>query len=139
MTRSCDVVVVGGGHNGLVSAAYLARAGLSVEVLERSALAGGAVRSEELTEPGFVHDTFSAAHTIFMLSLTYAELGDELAARGLRYCETPNETTATVLPDGRVTLAYRDIERTAAGFDGPDGLTYRSEIQSLEAMAPRHG
>src|SRR6267143_2312941 len=128
MTQTHDVVVIGAGHNGLVAAAYLARAGLSVEVIEREPVAGGAVRSEELTEPGFIHDTFSATHTIFKLSAAYADLGDELAERGLRYRETPNETTATVLPDGRATIAYRSIERTVAAFDERDAATYTGEL-----------
>src|SRR5580704_8023469 len=84
MTAARDAIVIGSGHNGLVAAAYLARAGLSVEVLERNAVAGGAVASEELTEPGFLHDTFSAWHPLFKLSAAYGELGPELADRGLR-------------------------------------------------------
>ena len=63
-----DAVVIGSGHNGLVAAAYLARAGLDVAVFERNAVAGGAVASEELTEPGFVHDTFSSWHPLFKRS-----------------------------------------------------------------------
>jgi phytoene dehydrogenase-like protein len=59
-----DAIVIGSGHNGLVAAAYMARAGLEVAVLERNSQAGGAVISEELTEPGFVHDTFSAWHPL---------------------------------------------------------------------------
>ena len=88
-----DAVVIGSGHNGLVAAAYMARAGLDVAVLERNAVAGGAVASEELTEPGFVHDTFSSWHPLFKLSAAFAELGDELA---IDYVETPQETTANV-------------------------------------------
>ena len=49
-------------------------------MLERNATAGGAVATEELTEPGFLHDTFSAWHPLFKLSAAFAELGDELAS-----------------------------------------------------------
>lgn len=126
-----DVIVIGSGHNGLVAAAYLARAGLSVEVLERNPVAGGAVASEELTEPGFTHDTFSSWHPLFKLSAAYAELGGELEAHGLRYCETPAETTANVLPDGSATLAFRDVEQTAEGFDPRDRAAYGAEMEQF--------
>ena len=55
-----DVVVVGSGVNGLACAALLARAGLEVRVLERNDWVGGAIRTAEITEPGFHHDVFSA-------------------------------------------------------------------------------
>jgi len=128
-----DVVVIGSGHNGLVAAAYLARAGLSVEVLERNPVAGGAVASEELTDPGFTHDTFSSWHPLFKLSAAYEELGPELEARGLEYCESPVETTANVRPDGRATIAYRDPERTAEEFDERDRPAYLAEMQRFGA------
>ena len=98
MADTVDVAVIGSGHNGLVAAAYLARAGLSVEVLERNPVAGGAVASEELTEPGYTHDTFSSWHPLFKLSAAFAELGDEL---GVRYCETDEVTTANAGPTAR--------------------------------------
>jgi phytoene dehydrogenase-like protein len=124
-----DAIVIGSGHNGLVAAAYMARAGMSVEVLERNARAGGAVLSEALTEPGFVHDTFSSWHPLFKLSGAFAELGDELSARGLAYEESPEETTANVRGDGRVVIAYRDPQRTAEGLDASDRDVYLAEIE----------
>jgi phytoene dehydrogenase-like protein len=136
MPETRDVLVIGSGHNGLVAAAYLARAGLTVEVLERNPVAGGAVASEELTEPGFVHDTFSSWHPLFKLSAAFAELGGEL---GIQYCETPEATTANVRSDGAVTLAYRDAERTAAGFDPRDRAAYLGEMQSFGETIPTVG
>ena len=133
MAEVFDVVVIGSGHNGLVAAAYVARAGLSVVVLERNEVAGGAVASEQLTEPGFVHDTFSSWHPLFRLSAAYAELGPELEARGLHYAETPAETTANVRPDGSTLIAYRDPAQTAAGFDSRDWAPYMAEIESFGA------
>jgi phytoene dehydrogenase-like protein len=133
MAEVWDVVVIGSGHNGLVAAAYLARSGLSVQVIERNPVAGGAVASEELTEPGFVHDTFSSWHPLFKLSAAYAELGRELEARGLRYCETPIETTANVLADGSATVAYRDAAMTVEGFDPRDRPSYLAEMESFGA------
>ena len=137
MTR--DAVVIGSGHNGLVAAAYLARAGVDVEVLERNPVAGGAVASEELTLPGFRHDTFSSWHPLFKLSAAFAELGDELADHGLQYDETPEETTANVRSDGRAVIAYRDPEQTAAELDPRDRARYLAEIARFNQTIPTVG
>ena len=102
-------------------------------MLERNAVAGGAVASEELTQPGFLHDTFSAWHPLFKLSAAYGELGPELAERGLEYAETPEETTANVRPDGRAVIAYRDPAQTADGLDPRDRDTYMAEIAAFGA------
>jgi phytoene dehydrogenase-like protein len=139
MRETRDVLVIGSGHNGLVAAAYLARAGLTVEVLERNPVAGGAVATEELTDAGFLHDTFSSWHPLFKLSAAYAELGPELEARGLRYCETPEVTTANARPDGAVTIAYRDAERTAEGLDPRDRAAYLAEMASFGSTIPTLG
>src|ERR671915_1024171 len=104
MSRSVDAVVIGSGHNGLVAAAYLARAGWRVEVLERNELAGGAVATEELTRPGYRHDTFSSWHPLFHLSAAWAELGPELRARGLEYVNAEDVVTASVLSGGEAGL-----------------------------------
>ncbi len=80
MSRSYDVIVVGGGHNGLTTAAYLAKAGKSVLVLERRHLVGGASVSEEIF-PGFIYSVYS-----YVISLLRPEVIQELnlAEHGLQ-------------------------------------------------------
>lgn len=131
MPRSVDAIVIGSGHNGLVAAAYLARAGWEVEVLERNAQPGGAVATEELTEPGFLHDTFSSWHPLFHLSAAYAELGDELATHGLEYLNTDDVVAATALPDGSSVVAHRDPGRTVEALSHADADTYRKDLEAL--------
>src|SRR5579863_525843 len=80
-----DAIVIGAGHNGLVAATYLARAGWRVVVCERDERPGGAVRSDELTLPGLVHDTFATNMNLFRGSPVAAELGAELEREGLEY------------------------------------------------------
>src|SRR5918999_1846949 len=72
--------------------ALLARAGWGVSVLEREAVLGGAVRTEELTEPGFLHDVFSAWHPLWVGGAAPAELGDEW--RGVLESFLPNADLA---------------------------------------------
>lgn len=134
MSRSVDVVVIGSGHNGLVAAAYLARAGWSVEVLERNAEPGGAVATEELTEPGYRHDTFSSWHPLFHTSAAWAELGEELRARGLEYVNAEDVVTASATPHGAV-VAHRDPERTVERLAAAaDRDAYLEDVSSLGAQ-----
>ena len=84
-TRAFDVAIIGAGHNGLVTAAYLAKAGVSVIVLEKNSVAGGAAVTEEF-HPGFRNSV--AAYTVSLLNpKVIRDL--ELARHGLRIVERP--------------------------------------------------
>src|SRR5262245_25722577 len=136
MTDEADGIVVGSGINGLVAAAELARAGWSVILLERNAEIGGFIATEERTLPGYLHDTFSSRHPLFVSGPAYAALGELLHKHGLEYRNTDGWVTASVA-EGRVTLAHRDPQRTAAGFaHAEDRSAYLAMLQRLgENMA----
>ena len=109
-----DAIVVGAGPNGLVAANLLADAGWSVLVLEAQAEPGGAVRSGELTLPGFTHDLFSAFYPLAAASPVLAGL--DLGAYGLRWRRAPS-VLANPTPDGRCALLSTDLDTTAASLD----------------------
>jgi phytoene dehydrogenase-like protein len=103
-------IVVGAGPNGLAAAIRLARAGRPVTVLEAAEAPGGAVRTEELTLPGFRHDTFSSVYPAGAASPVFARM--PLAEHGLVWVH-PGVCMAHPLPDGTAVALYRDLERTA--------------------------
>src|SRR5205823_5759153 len=110
----------GSGVNSLACGALLARAGWSVCVLERNDWLGGAIHTAELTEPGYIHDVFSAWHPLWVGGAAHAELGDDLAARGLEYLNT-ELPTATAFPDGQSSFLLRTAEGNAEEI-GPEWL-----------------
>src|ERR671939_1749473 len=107
-----DAVIVGSGINSLACAALLSRAGWDVCVLEREGEHGGAIKTAELTEPGFVHDVFSAWHPLWVGGAAHAELGDELARFGLAYLNTENPT-GTLFGDGEAAFLTTSTEGNA--------------------------
>jgi phytoene dehydrogenase-like protein len=109
-----DAVVIGAGPNGLVAANLLADAGWDVLVLEAAAEPGGAVRSAEVTAPGFTSDLFSSFYPLGAASPVVSGL--DLTAHGLRWTHAP-AALAHVLPDDRVALLSRDLAVTAASLD----------------------
>src|SRR4051812_36968079 len=113
-----DAVVIGSGINSLACAALLAKGGWDVCVLERNDWLGGAIRTAEITEPGFVHDVFSAWHPLWVGGGAHAQLGDDLAARGLEYLNT-ELPTATAFPDGGASFLLRNAEGNAKEI-GPE-------------------
>jgi phytoene dehydrogenase-like protein len=109
-----DAIVIGAGPNGLAAAIRLAEAGRSVLVLEAAARPGGAVRTEELTLPGFHHDTFSSVYPAAAASPVFARM--PLERHGLEWVH-PAACYAHPLPDGSAALLYRD----RAELPGRDG------------------
>src|SRR5215218_262670 len=111
-----DVVVVGSGINSLACAALLARGGVPVTVLERNDWLGGAIRTAEITEPGFRHDVYSAWHPLWVGGAAHAQLGDDLVRHGLEYLNTEHPT-ATLFPDGEASFLLRTADANAAELD----------------------
>ncbi|MGK3993869.1 phytoene desaturase family protein [Sorangium sp. So ce1024] len=117
-SRDPDAIVVGAGPNGLTAAAYLARAGLSVLVLEAEAEPGGAVRTREVTLPGFLHDLGAAFFPFGQTSPALVPL--DLPGAGLVWRHAPIDS-AHPAPDGTCASIARDVEATvrSLGEDGP--------------------
>ena len=140
---SADVVVIGAGHNSLIGAAYLAAAGLEVVVLEEQPIVGGNTVTEELTLPGFRHDSCSSAHVLIQNNpvIRDDELG-LLATHGLRYVHT-DPAVVLPLPDGDAVVMFRDRAETAAGLareHAADGEAYLRLLADWESgLSAAHG
>ena len=111
---TAGAVVVGAGPNGLAAAIRLAEAGRPVTVLEAADRPGGAGRTDELTLPGFRHDTFSSVYPAAVASPVFARM--PLERHGLRWVH-PAACSAHPLPDGGAIALYRDVGQTAASLD----------------------
>lgn len=122
-----DAIVVGSGPNGLAAAVTLARAGLTVDVIEGADTPGGGCRTEELTLPGFHHDVCSAVHPLAAASPFF--LRTDLAARGVAL-RTPKVAFAHPLDGGRAAAVAGSVEQTAGGL-GRDGGAYRRLLGPL--------
>lgn len=125
MGSDVDAIIIGAGHNGLVAANVLAERGWRVLVLEQQPVPGGAVKSGELTEPGFTSDLFSAFYPLAAASPALRAL--ELERFGLRWRRAPLPV-AHPQPDGRCAAISLDIDETAASlerFAPGDGEAWR--------------
>jgi phytoene dehydrogenase-like protein len=135
-----DLVVIGAGHNALVAAAYLAKAGLSVTVLEARPTIGGGTVTEELTVPGFRHDTFSSGHPWLLTNPLFT--ADELGVfrNGLSY--VGNDPVLVVpFSDGESITVWRDKHRTAAEiarFSENDAEAWLRLYDEWERLEPIH-
>jgi phytoene dehydrogenase-like protein len=133
---SWDVVVAGAGHNSLIAAAYLAAAGLRCLVLEARSIVGGDTATEELTLPGFHHDSCSTAHNLLQSNPLLRN--DELRLRdyGLEYLR-PDPVVHIPLPDGTSLTMWRDIDATCdefAKFSTADADSYRRMLADYDQV-----
>ncbi len=122
MAETRDVVIVGGGHNGLVTAFYLAKAGFKPLVLERRAQVGGAAITEKF-HPGFRCSTL--AHNTGPLRADIVR-DMQLEKHGLKLT-TPEVSTVSLLPDGRSLVLYSDARKAAheiAQWSQKDAASY---------------
>jgi beta-carotene ketolase (CrtO type) len=125
VVRHYDAVVIGGGHNGLTCASYLARAGLKTLILEQYHMVGGMTITEEITLPGFRSDIHAFGYQLANLSPAAQELG--LARFGFELLK-PDPNFSHVFPDGGIVSMRRDIEDTArsiARYSKKDAETWR--------------
>src|SRR6266436_3899865 len=132
MAETRDVIIVGGGHNGLVTAFYLAKAGFKPLVLERRTQPGGAAITEEF-HPGFRCSTL--AHSAGPLRADVMR-DMQLEKHGLKLM-TPEVSVASLSPDGRALTLYNDIRKSSQGianFSQKDAAKYPEFEQSLGKM-----
>jgi phytoene dehydrogenase-like protein len=133
-----DVVLIGSGLNSLVCAALLTRKGKRVCVLERADVAGGCIRTEALTLPGFLHDTLSTLYPLFVTTPYFKDLEPVLAAKGVRFLNSPCPT-AVVLPDGASLIFRCDRNANITAMEAlhpGDGVAYAHAMAEVEANAP---
>lgn len=132
MRTQQQVVVIGAGHNGLIAACYLARAGRDVLVLEQSSRPGGGARTEEVI-PGYRFDMHSVAHNI--LNMTDIPEDLDLAGAGLEYIEMDPFSVA-IRADGRRVRFYRSIEATVASIAESDRDEARAYAAFMKVAIP---
>jgi phytoene dehydrogenase-like protein len=133
-----DHIIIGSGINALVAGAMLGLKGDRVLLLERESVAGGCLRTEEVTLAGFQHDVMAATFVLFMTSPAGGLLGPHLARHGLEYCHTPHPT-AVLRPDGSALVLTTDRAKNISGFNAlaaGDGDRHGTDVGAIQADAP---
>jgi phytoene dehydrogenase-like protein len=125
---SYDAIVIGAGHNGLAAAMRLAEKGWRVAVFEGKMEPGGAVKTRNLTLPGFRHDLCAMNLSMFAGSGFFAAHKDALVAQGLAFAHA-QDCFATVFRDGTYLGVSQDLDKTVAGI---------SALSTADAQAWRH-
>jgi phytoene dehydrogenase-like protein len=133
-----DAVVVGAGHNGLAAAIHLLARGWSVAVVEARNEAGGAVKTAEVTLPGFRHDLYAMNLSMFAGSPFFAAYKDELMAHGLAFASAA-DCFASVFRDQTFLGVSTDLDKTSgaiAALSAKDADAWRAMIARFGKDAP---
>ena len=127
-TADADVIVIGGGHNGLACAASLSLEGWRVIVIEANTWLGGATGTFEITLPGFKHDRFGSSHVWLHANPHFREFLPELERYGLEYLWSEGAITGHPALNGPGIVIYKDVDRTCASiaqYSAADAQRYR--------------
>ncbi|MGO9358569.1 MAG: phytoene desaturase family protein [Xanthobacteraceae bacterium] len=136
--NAVDAVVVGAGHNGLAAAIHLLARGWSVAVVEARGEAGGAVKTAEVTLPGFRHDLCAMNLSMFAGSPFFAAYKDELLAQGLAFAPAA-DCFASVFRDHSFLGVHTDLDKTAGGIaalSAKDADAWRAMVARFGGDAP---
>ncbi len=130
MRDSYDAIIIGAGHNGLTLGAYLARSGLDVVVLERRHEEGGGLCTEEITQPGYLHNLHANYHTFVDMAPPVSDL--DVRGNGVEYVR-PEVQMASIFDDGTALTIHTDLDKTCASlarFSEEDAETFRKNLIS---------
>lgn len=133
-----DAVIIGAGHNGIAAGIYLAKAGWKVLVLERNEEPGGAVRTAEVTLPGFKHDLFATNLNLFAGSPFYNEFSDGLHRHGLEFINNTH-AFSSAYPDGGWLGVSTDLDATLEGirrYSLHDASSWSGLLERFKRYAP---
>ena len=130
-----EAVIIGAGHNGLAAAIHLASKGWKVAVVERAGEPGGAVKTRELTLPGFRHDIAAMNLSLFAGSPFLAAHRERLHGHGLEFVPA-RHCFATAFPDGDWLGVSTDIAETTARFSAQDAESWRALVAEFGRDAP---
>ncbi|MDA2985416.1 MAG: FAD-dependent oxidoreductase, partial [Actinomycetota bacterium] len=133
-----DSIIIGGGVNGLSAAALLAKKGQSVLLLEANERCGGAIRTEEVTLPGFRHDLFATNLSLFAGGVVMAALKDDLIENGLEFVPS-GKPFCSLFPGGRALGVIQSVEATLeniARIAPLDQKAWQDLTARLEKLAP---
>jgi phytoene dehydrogenase-like protein len=133
-----DVIIIGAGINALGAAYTLCKAGWRVLVLERNGQPGGAIRTQELTLPGFRHDIGAMNLGLFAGSPFWQEHRQALEAKGVSFVAA-DHSAGSVFPDGKFLGVTTDPEknrRAIAGFSKADAKAWETWLSDFDACAP---